>query len=120
MTPRTIGRIAAAGRVLIGSALTVMPASGGGWIGEVAGESPVKLYGRALGVRDAAIGVGVLTAGDSEKLRPWILAGIASDIVDFAATLESRDDLPPLGRNGVPLIAGGSALLGAWLLTQLD
>ena len=60
MSPRTIGRIAAAGRVLIGSALTVMPASGGGWIGEVAGESPVKLYGRALGVRDAAIGVGVL------------------------------------------------------------
>lgn len=120
MTPRTIGRIAAAGRVLVGTALTIAPASGAGWIGESAGESPVTVYGRALGVRDAAIGVGVLTAGDSEKLRPWILAGIAADIVDFAATLEARGDLPPLGRNGVALVAGGSALLGAWLLTQLD
>ena len=120
MNPLTIGRIAAAGRTLIGTALTVAPASGAGWIGEASGESPVTVYSRALGVRDAAIGVGVLTAGDSEKLRPWILAGIASDIVDFAATLEARGDLPPLGRNAVPLIAGGSALLGAWLLTQLD
>lgn len=120
MSPRTIGRIAAAGRVLFGSALTAAPASGAGWIGDISGESPVTVYSRALGVRDAAIGVGVLTAGDSEKLRPWILAGIASDIVDFAATLEARDDLPSLGRNAVPLIAGGSALLGVWLLTRLD
>ena len=120
MSPRTIGRIAAATRTLIGTALTIAPASGAGWIGEVSGESPVTVYSRALGVRDAAIGVGVLTAGDSEKLRPWIVAGIVSDVVDFAATLEARHDLPSLGRNAVPLIAGGSALLGAWLLTQLD
>ena len=40
--------------------------------------------------------------------------------MDFAATLEARDDLPALGRHAVPVIAGGSALLGAWLLTQLD
>ena len=120
MSPRTVGRIAAAGRALIGSALTVAPASGAGWIGDASGQSPVTVYSRALGVRDAAIGVGVLTAGDSEKLRPWILAGIASDIVDFAATLEARDDLPSLGRNAVPFIAGGSALVGIWLLTRLD
>lgn len=120
MSPRTVGRIAAAGRVVFGTALTVAPASGAGWIGEKSGKSPVTVYSRALGVRDAAIGVGVITAGDSEKLRPWIVAGIVSDIVDFAATLEARSDLPSLGRNAVPLIAGGSALLGAWLLTQLD
>ena len=64
--------------------------------------------------------MGVLTAGDSEKLRPWIIAGLASDVVDFAATLEARNELPDLGRRLVPFIAGGSALLGAWLLTQLD
>ena len=40
--------------------------------------------------------------------------------MDFAATLEARDELPALGRQRVPFIAGGSALLGAWLLTQLD
>ena len=120
MSPRTIGRIAAACRTLIGTALTVAPASGAGWIGEESGRSPVTVYSRALGIRDAAIGVGVLTAGDPERLRPWIVAGIASDVVDLAATLEAREDLPALGRNAVPFIAGGSALLGAWLLTQLD
>ena len=120
MSPRDIGRIAAAGRVLVGSALTVAPASGAGWIGEESGRSPVTVYSRALGIRDAAIGVGVITAGDSERLRPWLIAGIASDVVDFAATVEARDELPDLGRRLVPFIAGGSALLGAWLLTQLD
>ncbi len=64
--------------------------------------------------------MGVLTAGDSEKLRPWIIAGLASDIVDLAATLEARDELPRAGPPLGPFIAGGSALLGAWLLTQLD
>jgi hypothetical protein len=120
MSPRDIGRIAAAGRVLVGAALTAAPASGAGWIGEESGKSPVTVYSRALGIRDAAIGLGVITAGDTEKLRPWILAGLVSDIVDLAATLEAREDLPALGRNAVPFIAGGSALLGAWLLTQLD
>jgi hypothetical protein len=120
MSPRDIGRIAAAGRVLVGSALTLAPASGAGWIGEESSRRPVTVYTRALGIRDAAIGAGALTAGDSEKLRPWIIAGIAADIVDLAATLEARDELPGLGRQVVPFIAGGSALLGAWLLTQLD
>ena len=120
MAPRDIGRIAAAGRVLVGSALTLAPASGAGWIGEESGRRPVTVFTRALGIRDAAIGVGVLTASDSERLRPWIIAGIAADIVDLAATLDARDELPDLGRRAAPLIAGGSALLGAWLLTQLD
>jgi hypothetical protein len=120
VSPHDIGRIAAAGRVLVGTALTLAPASGAGWIGEESGRSPVTVYSRALGIRDAAIGVGVITANDAERLRPWLIAGLASDIVDFAATLEARDDLPDLGRRAVPFIAGGSALLGAWLLTQLD
>lgn len=120
MSPHDIRRIAATGRVLVGSALTLAPASGAGWIGQESGRRPVTVYSRALGIRDAAIGVGVLTAGDSEKLRPWIVAGIAADIVDFVATLEARDELPDLGRRVVPVIAAGSALLGAWLLTQLD
>lgn len=120
MSPRTIGRILATGRVLVGSALTTAPASGAGWIGEESAKRPVTVYTRALGVRDAAIGAGALTAGDSEGLRPWLLAGIASDVVDLAATLEARDDLPPMGRKVVPFVAGGSALVGIWLLTQLD
>ena len=78
------------------------------------------MYSRALGIRDAAIGLGVLAHSDPERLRPWLIAGLASDIVDLAATLEARDELPSLGRNAVPFIAGGSALLGAWLLTRLD
>ena len=120
MSPRDIARVLAAGRVAVGTALTIAPASGAGWIGAQSGASPVTVFTRALGVRDAAIGVGVLTAGDSDALRPWVIAGVASDLVDFAATLEARDDLPFLGRYTAPLIAGGSALVGAWLLTRLD
>ena len=120
MSPRDIGRLLAVGRVGVGTALTVAPASGAGWIGRQSGERPVSVFTRALGVRDAAIGLGVLTAADSAALRPWVVAGLASDLVDFAATLEARDELPSLGRYAAPLIAGGSAFVGAWLLTRLD
>lgn len=120
MSARDIGRLLAAGRVAVGTSLTLAPASGAGWIGKQSGQRPVSVFTRALGVRDAAIGAGILTAGDTEALRPWVIAGVASDLVDLAATLEARDDLPALARYVAPLIAGGSALAGAWLLTRLD
>ena len=89
-------------------------------IGEASGESPVTVYSRALGVRDAAIGVGVLTAADSEKLRPWILAGIVSDVVDFAATLEARTTCRRWAATRCRSSRAVRPSSGAWLLTQLD
>jgi hypothetical protein len=121
MNVSTIARLQALVRVLVGTALTVAPGrAGAGWIGPVAGKSPTTVYSRALGARDAVMGLGVLrTASDPDALRPWLLAGIVADAVDTAATLEALDDLPKMGRTVAPLIAGGSALLGLGLLVKL-
>jgi len=120
MTARDIARAQAAGRVLVGAALAVAPRSGAGWIGPVSGERPTTVFTRALGARDAVMGLGVLRfAGDTEALRPWVAAGIVADAVDFLASLEARDELPQLGRAVAPVVAGGSVLLGAWVLAAL-
>jgi hypothetical protein len=47
-------------------------------------------------------------------------AGTAADLVDFAATVRAREDIPMLGVVGVGIIAAGSAALGAWLQTELS
>ena len=105
----------------MGTALTVAPGlAGAGWIGPVSGERPVTVFSRALGIRDAAMGLGLLrSAGDPEAMRPWLLAGLAADTVDAAASWESREQMPRSGQIIGPAVAGGSALLGAWLLAKL-
>ena len=61
-----------------------------------------------------------LALGGGESARSWLLAGTFADAIDLAATLKFRDDLPRPGVVGVGLLAGGSAALGARLLTELD
>jgi hypothetical protein len=43
-----------------------------------------------------------------------------ADVVDLGATLAARDHLPKQGAVAVSVMAAGSALLGAWLLSALD
>jgi hypothetical protein len=116
-----IARMQATGRTLVGVVLTVAPATAAGWVGPAAAETPTGVMGRALGIRDAVLGLGLLRfAADAEAARPWIAAATAADAVDFAASLVARDELPSFGRTAVPAVAAGSALLGAWLLSRLD
>jgi hypothetical protein len=97
-------------RVAIGAALVAKPDLAYGWVGATADARGTKVMVRGLGIRDLAIGAGtVASAGDSRDRRPWLLAAIASDAVDFFATL-AGPDAP--GRGPSLAIAGGSAVAG--------
>jgi hypothetical protein len=109
-------RQAALGRVAVGATLVAKPDSAYGWIGGEADGRGAQVVTRALGIRDLVIGVGVLaTAGDAKALRPWLLAGVAADAVDFGATL-TGPSAP--GRNVVLGVAAGSTLAGLFYLLR--
>ena len=122
MSARDVARVMAVGRILLGVALTVAPRqAAAGWIGDPAADPRTGVVARALGIRDAVLGLGVLASvSDGEAAQRWLAACVAADVVDFAATVAVRDELPPLGRVGVPLLAGGSAAAGAALLAALS
>ncbi len=122
MDARRIATVHAAGRAVLGAALTVAPkAATAGWIGKDASRAPVTVVARALGVRDSVMGLGVLrTLPEGEAAKPWIAACLVADAVDLGATLAVRDQLPQKGAVAVSVVAAGSVLLGAWLLSALD
>lgn len=122
MTVRQIATVHAGGRVVVGAALTAAPrAATAGWIGKDSDRAPVTVVARALGVRDSVMGLGVLRAlGDAEAAKPWVAACLVADAVDLGATLAARDQLPKQGAVAVSIVAAGSMLLGAWLLSALD
>lgn len=82
-------RLLAAGRVAAGTALTVLPGAAGSlWFGAHAHEPGVKVAIRALGIRDAVLGLGTLWAlANDEPTRGWYAAGAASDVVDALASM---------------------------------
>jgi len=105
-----------AGRIGMGAALLAKPDIAYGWIGGEADGRGAQVLIRALGIRDLVIGAGVAAkAGDSKGLRPWLLAGIAADAVDLAATL-SGPSAP--GRRVVIGLAGSSTLAGLFYLLR--
>ena len=120
MDPTTLTRLHAAGRVAIGTAMVLAPEKvAASWIGgrEAARMGP-QVVTQALGIRDAAIGVGILASQGTDAARMWLLAAVASDSVDLAATLRGRGELPATAVAGVTAIAAGSALLGLSLATR--
>ena len=122
MTARDIARAHAAGRVVVGAILVAAPELVGvPWIGRDARRPASHVYSAALGVRDAALGAGVIAAaGAGAPARPWVLAGMGSDAVDLIATWRNRRALPALGVAGTVAFAGGSVALGAWLQARVD
>lgn len=74
-----------------------------------------RVFGRALGARDVALGLGALSAlagRDTGSARTWLAAGALSDSLDVAASAASWRDLPRFGRWLVAASAGGAALAG--------
>jgi hypothetical protein len=122
MDARSIARLHALGRVAVGAAYVVAPGlAARAWIGESGGRPGVGVLSAAFGARDAAIGVGVLRAAAAGYgAGPWVRAGVVADGVDLIATLRSRDEIPPLARAGVTLLAAGSMAAGLWLARELD
>jgi hypothetical protein len=113
----------AAGRVALGLAAVAWPVVPARfWVGAAADDLAVRVFGRALGARDLALGLGALaalrrSAGGQSSASAWIAAGALSDALDVAASVDVWRELPRTGRWLVAASAGGAALIGvagAW------
>jgi hypothetical protein len=108
-----VARALAAGRVAIGAALCAAPQLGAHWVGADGQRPGARTLTRALGARDAALGLGTLAATDTAELRHWLLASSLSDVVDLAATFGR----PPSGRRSVVLALAAGAAATSLLLS---
>jgi hypothetical protein len=123
MDHRSLARITAAGRVAIGATLMTVPTLiTRGWAGEVAASPGGKLLARTMGVRDLALGLGVLGALDrgDPRARDWVRLSALSDAVDATATVLAYPHLPRRTRFGALAVAAGAALVGFAAAEQLD
>jgi hypothetical protein len=112
-------RAVAAGRVVLGLTALAWPSvPARPWIGAAADDLATRVFGRALGARDLALGLGALTAlqrppAERGSACAWVAAGALSDALDVVASLSSWRDLPRRGRWLVISSASGAALTGA-------
>ena len=109
----------AAGRVALGLTALAWPmVPARPWVGAGADDLAVRVFGRALGARDLALGLGALAALQHPASAPgsasaWVAAGALSDALNVAASARSWRELPRTGRWLVAASAGGAALIGA-------
>jgi hypothetical protein len=117
MTPRDIALQQAAGRAVLGGALTVAPGlAARGWLGADASRPATQVAVTAMGARDLGIALGVAGALRTGRgVRPWLLAGVLADAADLVATVRAREALPAVAVAGVGALAAGSAAVGLWL-----
>src|SRR5919106_6454995 len=94
--PRDHALAHARGRMLVGAAFVIAPGLAGRlWIGGDAARGSVKVVARAFGVRDLALGLGVVIALDrGAPVRGWLEGGVLSDSMDVCATLLANDSIP--------------------------
>jgi hypothetical protein len=111
--------LVAVGRVALGVTALAWPSvPARPWVGASAGELTARVFGRALGARDLALGLGALAAlhgpgADPGQAATWVAAGALSDALDVAASLACWDELPRLTKWLVAASAGGAAVVGA-------
>jgi hypothetical protein len=120
--PALLGRgaraVAAARAVLGLTALAWPSVPARPWVGAAADDLAARVFGRALGARDIALGLGALTAmqhpaADRGPACAWVAAGALSDALDVIVSLSSWRELPQKGRWLVIASASGAALTGA-------
>ena len=116
--PAAVEAIYGAGRLAFGLSLITAPGAAGRLLlGDEAERDSVRVTLRTYGTRDTVIGLGAVravAAGDSA--RPWIAAGVASDVLDAILQAAEWGVLPPGKRVGGLLAAAGSAAVGLALL----
>src|SRR5262249_15430440 len=94
----------AAARVAIGvTALTRPALPARPWVGGTGQAATARFFGRALGGRDLALGLGTLAvmqgpAADEGAARVWIAAGVLSDGLDVVTSLLAWRELPSFTR----------------------
>lgn len=102
----------AANRVVFGTAYLLAPGrTGRSWIGKLAERKPTRVFTRAIGARDLALGVGALRAllaRDHAAARSWMAAHAVADGTDLAATISARQSLPSKGLRFASAVAAAS------------
>jgi hypothetical protein len=117
---RPLETLYALGRLGFGTGLLAAPGPlGRVLLGEQAGEPAARGLLRFYGTRDTVLGLGALRASSGgTDVGPWIVAGIASDVLDAGVMVAEWSDLPPDKR--IPGIAAalGAAAAGIALLAR--
>lgn len=120
MNPLAIGRLSAVLRLGIGVGLVAAPRMlTRAWIGADSGHAGPQAVARGLGIRDVALGAGLLAAADTGERRRWLLGALLADATDLSATLAAGDRLPLRGRVLVSAAAAGGVAMGAVALAGL-
>jgi hypothetical protein len=122
LTDEDIARLFAWTRVSFGTMAFLVPRWAAKlWTGEDISGTTAIMGLRSLGVRDAALGLGLLIALRREgPVRGWLEAGAMSDAGDALNTLMSSRGLPK-SRSLLGLVmAGGAVILGRRLADALD
>ncbi len=113
-SPRVLSTVVAAGRVGIGAALLVAPATfGRPWLGAAAETGGGGVAVRALGARDLTLGVltAAALAGKLSSPAAFVAASGFCDLADGVALHLARNEVPPAGR-ATGAFAFGSAAAG--------
>ncbi|MDQ3531721.1 MAG: hypothetical protein M3456_05020 [Actinomycetota bacterium] len=107
-------------RTGIGVAFTVAPAKMSKlWMGQNVDSLYTRMAGRALGARDLAIGIGLLTAMQrGDPARGWLEAGVLADSVDTFVGANGLRRLPKIRSlfyvaSGVGAVALGRRLVSS-------
>jgi hypothetical protein len=106
-------------RIAYGAGLVAAPGRlTGRWLGP-APDSATRVAIRGLGAREIALHCAALHAAFSGRpLRPWLMASMAGDLSDIAATAAARDGLPDRSPTATLVVAGASALATAGLASR--
>ncbi len=109
-------------RAAVGGALVVAPAFAGKvWIGSHAQGPGTRVFARALGARDLALGLRIVQVARSGRLpRELLTFGALADAMDVAATIIAGKHLTPARRMAMPLIAGAVGALGAMVVRDVQ
>jgi hypothetical protein len=112
----------AAFRIAYGAGLVAAPAAlAKNWLGPDGTRPPAGVALRALGAREVLLFGGAIAALlRDEPARPWLLAGVAGDLFDIAATAGAASHLPEGAAPKTAAVAGASALLGAGVAAALE
>jgi hypothetical protein len=122
MDARTVALPIAAGRIVIGAALMLVPGRvATRWIGPPGAEPGAQLLTVATGARDLAVGAGTaLALRNGSAARTWVLAGAVADVADLAATVRYRDSLPKPAARAVAALAAFGAAASLFAASRLD
>jgi hypothetical protein len=122
-TARTLARLLALGRIVIGMTAVVAPTLvARPWIGDASASTTSRLLARTMGGRDLALGIGAMraiTLSDQEA-RPWLALGGTADAVDALATVVAFAGLPRRTRWGILAMTAGAAVVSVRVAEALD